>query len=147
LSKSEEPKFWENGIQFECQGSGKCCSSHGEYGYVYMTKADRKRMAEHLNLKTKEFTNKFCRKTDGYHHLKLMKDSDACLFLENKQCSVYEGRPTQCRTWPFWPEVMNAKTWRKEVADFCPGVGKGKVHSKKEIESALKEQIDSENND
>lgn len=146
MSEPKDQTWWKDGIQFECQGSGKCCSSHGEYGYVYMTKDDRKRMAEHLNLNTKEFTNKFCRKTDGHHHLKLMKDSEACLFLEGKQCSVYEGRPTQCRTWPFWPEVMDAKVWNKEVASFCPGVGKGKEYSKAEIKAQLQLQTDSEDN-
>ncbi len=144
MSEEKNKDWWHKGIRFECQGSGKCCSSHGEYGYVYMTLDDRKRMAYHLKLNTKEFTNKFCRKTDGYHHLKLMKDSEACLFLEGKQCSVYEGRPSQCRTWPFWPEVMNAKTWNDEVASFCPGVGKGKLHSKDEIEAALAEHSDAE---
>jgi Fe-S-cluster containining protein len=60
------------------------------------------------------------------------------MFLKNKQCSVYEARPNQCRTWPFWPEVMNAKSWKKDVADFCPGVGKGPVIPAKEIERQLK---------
>jgi len=52
-----------------------------------------------------------------------------CRFLDpvtKKRCLVYEARPAQCRTWPFWPENMNARAWDREVVAFCPGVGKGR---------------------
>ena len=135
--------WWSSGVQFECQGSGRCCVSHGGYGYVYLTKEDRIRFAKALNMTTRQFTSKYCKKVDGIYQL-IDGDQGRCVFLEGKQCGVYEGRPTQCRTWPFWPEVMDVKVWKKEVTEFCPGVGKGKVWSKKHIEAALKEQTDSE---
>lgn len=136
--------FFKEGIQFECQGSGKCCVSHGEYGEVYMNLADRKRMAKVLGLKLAAFTEKYCRQVDGFWALKENPAGGDCIFLKKKQCSVYEGRPTQCRTWPFWPEVMNARTWKKEVATFCPGVGKGRVYTAEEIRLTVNEQILSE---
>lgn len=136
MTKTQNTKWWHSGIQFECQGSGRCCVSHGDYGYVYMTKSDRIRMAQALDLPTQEFTRKYCKKEEGLFHL-IEGEGGACAFLENKKCGVYEGRPTQCRTWPFWPDVMNAKTWNKEVKSFCPGVGKGKVWSREEIENQL----------
>lgn len=129
-------KWWDDGIRFQCQGSGQCCVSRGEFGFVYLTLEDRKRMAKVLKLSTASFTRQYCQKTDGVYHLKDGQGPD-CIFLKDKRCSVYEGRPVQCRTWPFWPEVMNAKTWKKEVAKFCPGVGKGRVHSASEIRSTL----------
>ncbi len=140
---SDNKEWWHEGIRFECQGSGRCCVSHGEYGYVYLSKQDRIRMAQHLNLTTRQFTKQYCEKEDGVYHL-IDGEKGHCQFLDNKQCQVYEGRPTQCRTWPFWPEVMDAKTWNKEVAAFCPGVGRGKVWSKKDISEQLKIQEDSE---
>jgi uncharacterized protein len=136
--------WWNDGLRFQCQGSGKCCLSRGEYGYVYMTLADRQRMAAHLGLKTRAFTIKYCKKTDGYFHLNGSASNPACLFLKDKQCGVYEGRPTQCRTWPFWPEVMKAKAWKKEVSSFCPGVGKGPVISGEDIARQLDIQKKSE---
>lgn len=136
--------FWENGIQFQCQGSGNCCVSRGGYGFVYMTLEDRRNMAKVLGLKTAEFTRKYCDKDDsGIWKLATPAEGD-CMFLKNRRCSVYEGRPTQCRTWPFWPETMNAKAWKGEVAAFCPGVGKGKIWSKQEVELQLKQQRRSE---
>lgn len=135
--------WWQDGIRFECQGSGQCCVSRDEYGYVYMTKEDRIRMAQSLDIPTPEFTKEYCIKEDGIYHLKDGQDG-RCLFLVDKKCGVYEGRPTQCRTWPFWPEVMNAKTWKKEVADYCPGVGKGRLWTAEEIEDQLSIQQKSE---
>lgn len=130
--------FWENGIRFECQGSGKCCTSRGSYGYVYLNLADRKRMAKHLKLDLATFTQKHCEMDEGHYFLK--DPSKDCRFLEGKRCGVYEGRPMQCRTWPFWPENMNAKTWTQEIATFCPGIGKGPVVSATEIRKQLSQR-------
>lgn len=130
-------------MRFECQGSGRCCVSRDGYGYVYLTKDDRVRMAQALNLGLREFTSTHCKKEDGIYHL-IDGEDGRCRFLNGKKCGVYEGRPVQCRTWPFWPEVMNAKVWREEIAAFCPGVGKGKLWSREEIQNQLNQQIISE---
>ncbi len=143
--KSTNPRpWWQNGIRFECQGSGNCCLSRGEYGFVFLTREDRKRMADHLKLPLRDFTKKFCDKKNGVFHLKEDPQRLDCLFLKGKQCGIYAARPTQCRTWPFWPEVMNAKVWSREVQPFCPGVGKGRLYSAEEIEKNLNEQRRSE---
>lgn len=136
--------FYKDGLQFECQGSGKCCTSHGEFGYVYLTPVDRKRFAGFLGISTREFTTKYCDRTYGIWHLKEDPNNPDCMFLKDKRCSVYEARPTQCRTWPFWPEVMNAKSWKEEVESFCPGVGKGKLWTASEIDQVIAEERRSE---
>jgi Fe-S-cluster containining protein len=137
--KVAKPEWWEQGVRFECQGSGRCCVSRGEFGFVYLTLEDRKRMGKLLKISTGEFTRRYTAKTDGVYHVKDAKGPD-CLFLKNNRCEVYEARPVQCRTWPFWPEVMGAKTWAKEVKAFCPGVGKGKTVSAQDIRATLAEQ-------
>jgi uncharacterized protein len=145
LPKPQPQEWWEKGVQFECQGSGKCCVSRGEYGFVYMTGKDRVRMAKVRGLKTKDFMEQFCEKTDGVWHLREDRKNGDCIFLEGgNRCGVYEGRPDQCRTWPFWPEVMNAKTWKKEVAAFCPGIGKGRTYTADEIRATIAKQAKSE---
>lgn len=143
--RTEEKKlWWQEGVQFECQGSGKCCTSHGEFGFVFLTLADRRKMAKFLKMSTPAFTRKYCEKHGGVWHLIEKKDQPDCMFLKNKRCSIYEARPMQCRTWPFWPEVMGAKEWNTEVKSFCPGVGKGRVIPAEEIKVALKKQKASE---
>ena len=136
--------WWHKGVQFECQGSGQCCVSRGEYGYVFMTLQDRRNMAKLLGMKTAAFTRKHCDKLGPAYHLKEDPKRIECQFLDKNRCKVYHARPTQCRTWPFWPEVMNAKTWKKEVASYCPGVGKGPIRSREEIEKQMKLQQASE---
>lgn len=133
----DQKDFWKDGIRFECQDTGKCCTSRGSYGYVYLTLNDRRRMAEHLGMSTWAFTRSHCERQGDYYHLK-NPDKD-CQFLDQKRCTVYEGRPAQCRTWPFWPENMNPKTWSKEVASFCPGVGKGKLYTESEIKALMRQ--------
>ena len=131
-------KWYSDGIQFECQGSGQCCVSHGEYGFVYVTQKDRRAMAKLRGLPTREFTKQFCVKEEGVFRL-IDGADNACVFLKNKRCTVYSARPAQCKTWPFWPETMTPKAWARDVAAFCPGVGKGRIWPKTEIDANVEE--------
>jgi Fe-S-cluster containining protein len=128
-------RFYKEGIRFECQGEGKCCVTRGRYGYVYLSFSDRKRLAAHFRMSTTDFTAAFTRKVDGLYELRYTgKD---CPFLQDSRCRVYEARPWQCRTWPFWPENMNSIVWQKEVASWCPGAGKGRLYTAEEIDDIL----------
>lgn len=131
-------EIFSGGIRFECQSSGKCCTSRGSYGYVYLAPKDRKRFAEYFKIGVSEFVREFCEKDDGYTYLK--NPGADCRFLDGKRCGVYDARPEQCRTWPFWPENMNAKGWSKEVASFCPGIGKGKLYTPEAIQLILNQK-------
>jgi Fe-S-cluster containining protein len=144
MSQQNKKEWWSEGLRFQCQGSGNCCTSHGEYGFVYLTPEDRQRMADELGMSLAAFTKKHCERTNGFFHLKEDGKNPDCLFLKDKRCSIYKARPIQCRTWPFWPDAMNAKTWKKEVVTFCPGVGKGPVIPASHIRKQLDEQIESE---
>ena len=135
----------KNGIKFSCQSSGNCCVSRGEHGYVYLSKKDLKKLSSHFNLEIKDFKKKYCSKTDGFIHLKeLKKNNGNCIFLNEKRCTVYKSRPIQCRTWPFWNENMNAKTWNNSISKNCPGIGKGKLIKKYQILKFLKQDDDNE---
>ena len=96
-----------------------------------------KRFANFFNIKKKDFIERNCVKEDGNIRLKEINLNGNCIYLKHKKCSVYAARPEQCRTWPFWPENMNTKKWKKEIINFCPGIGKGKFYSPKEINKIL----------
>lgn len=136
--------WYQDGLKFECQGSGNCCVSRGQYGFVYLTKTDRQQMAHHLGISTLQFTKQYCAKTDGFFHLKDNGKNPECLFLKENRCSIYRARPTQCRTWPFWPETLTAKAWKTEVLAFCPGANKGRLYSAQEIKKHRDQQMRSE---
>jgi Fe-S-cluster containining protein len=41
----------------------------------------------------------------------------SCIFLDTgtNQCRIYEARPTQCRTYPFWPSIVaSVQDWNDE---------------------------------
>ena len=101
---------------------------------------DRRRMAKALGVSASAFTRRYCAKTKGWWHLR--SEGRDCLFLDGTRCAVYDGRPKQCRTWPFWPEHMDAKTWSREIESFCPGVGKGRLYKKNEILERLRQHED-----
>ncbi len=129
-------------IRFECQGSAKCCVSRDSYGYVYLSDNDIIRFSKYFKLSIKKFKDIYCQITDGLIHLIEKTDLKGnCIFLKDKKCSVYKGRPSQCRTWPFWNENMNSKVWNEDISKNCPGVGKGKVVTVKKIEEFLKEDF------
>lgn len=132
---SKGKQFYKEGLRFECQGDGKCCVTRDRYGYVYLSFSDRRRLAAHLKLSLTVFTAAYTKKVDGLYELQYTgKD---CPFLQENRCRVYEARPWQCRTWPFWPENMDTTVWDKEVLSWCPGAGKGRLYTADEIEKIL----------
>lgn len=133
-------KFYHQGLRFQCKGDGRCCLSRGRYGYVYLSFNDRRRLAERFNMTTSAFTAGYAKKEDGLYHL-IYPDKD-CPFLSDKRCSVYDARPRQCRTWPFWPENMNKTVWEREVLPWCPGAGNGRLYTAQEIEEILANRKD-----
>lgn len=138
-------KWYSKGLKFSCKGSGKCCTSRGDYGFVYMSLVDRQNMAKHFGLKTTEFTIKYCDNIEGVFYLKNHADEPDCIFLTDNKCEVYKARPTQCATWPFWPENLKSKrNWQKEVVGYCPGADQGKLHSEKFISDSVEKQKQSE---
>ena len=99
--------------------------SRGAHGFVYLTLEDRRRLARALGVPTRQFTRQHCVKTDGLFHL--LDDGPDCRFLNGRRCAVYDARPTQCRTWPFWPENLSSRrAWVsvKRVTP-CPGMDSG----------------------
>ena len=133
---------YKEGIRFECQGSGKCCVSRESYGFVYLSDNDLKRFSNYFKLSIKKFKEEYCQITDGFVHLIEKTELNGnCIFLKDKKCSVYTCRPSQCRTWPFWNENMNAKVWNKNISINCPGIGKGKIIKYKIIKKLLKEDL------
>jgi Fe-S-cluster containining protein len=66
-----------------------------------------------------------------------------CIFLRQgngfKECMIYPVRPSQCRSWPFWPgNLVNPDGW-DTAAKKCPGINRGEVYSSERIQ-AIKKQ-------
>jgi len=133
------PKSWySKGLRFECTQCGNCCRNHGDYTYVYLIEKEVERMAHHLGLSQKRFLEDFCTEEEGWVSLRM--DAEACPFLqEDNRCGVYEVRPKQCATWPFWDENLKRATWEGPVKKCCPGIGQGPVTPAAEVERIARE--------
>lgn len=83
---------------------GKCCT--GRSGYVWVDENEIKSLAKYLNLSLNEFKLKYLDKYADEYSLteKTYKNGYKCVFFdeENLNCSIYECRPNQCKTFPFW---------------------------------------------
>jgi uncharacterized protein len=109
-------------LRFECQpGCTECCR---QKGFVYLTDADLPRMAEFLELTVQQFERKYVYRTKNRMRLRVPRDVN-CYFLLEGGCSIHPAKPTQCRIFPYWPELLESRReWRK-TARYCPGIGKG----------------------
>ncbi|MDA8411183.1 MAG: YkgJ family cysteine cluster protein [Treponema sp.] len=133
-----DESFWENGLNFECTRCSRCCT--GEPGYVFLAVGDLRRLMTALDLDFRALISRYCRFVDmGEHHaLSLRERSDhSCVFWGSSGCSVYDARPIQCSTYPFWSSILaSPATWTEE-AEYCPGIKNGKRHGGSEIAEAL----------
>ena len=73
-----------------------------------------------------EFERRYVYRTR--HLLRLRTPRHAqCHFLREGGCSIHPVKPTQCRIFPFWPELVDdKKEWRRTAA-WCPGIGQGEL--------------------
>lgn len=79
-------------------------------------------MALFLKISVSDFAKRYLRKVDGRFSLVELKVSHDCIFLRDKKCLVYGARPTQCRTFPFWPENLSSAQMWESLKDRCEGI-------------------------
>ena len=53
------------------------------------------------------------------------------------RCAIYDARPLMCRTWPFWPRLIESEAAWNEAARHCPGMNEGKLWTAGEIAAEL----------
>lgn len=115
----EEPWF-SKGLRFKCTGCGKCCT--GTPGYVFLSESDLKRLAEHFQLTPQEFIQQYTRFEEDRLALIDQPGTGDCVFLKGKQCSVYNARPQQCQTFPWWLHNLRTPEDWQEAAQRCEGI-------------------------
>lgn len=133
---SEEP-WYKDGLKFTCSGCGDCCT--GAPGYVWVNKQETQAIADFLKMDFEEFREMYARKIGIRYSLKEFPNGD-CVFFDNEKrtCNVYEARPRQCKTWPFWDSNLKTKEDWEQTCEECPGSGKGKLHQLEHIEQQRK---------
>ncbi len=128
---SRDAQADDDGLRFSCTLCGNCCS--GPEGYISFTPDEALAIAKRLGVTLEYFMDHYTHRTSAGQSF-IEKDSDFgkdCFFLDRETvpgkavCGIYEDRPMQCRTWPFWPHVVSTEhAWRK-AATGCPGIDRG----------------------
>jgi len=118
--------FFDKGIRFACLQCGACCT--GNSGIVYIDSDQINLIARHLNLTPTELIA--TRLTAFQAGFTARENSHgACVFYHNG-CSIYPVRPLQCRSFPFWFNLLRSEKSWQTVRDHCPGIGRGRRYDK-----------------
>lgn len=111
-------------FRWSCTACGKCCRGPG---VVYFTAEDLKNIRAALKLsgaKWDRLQKRLIQKRKN--GLFLHHTARACALLgKDGKCTVYEVRPLQCRTFPFWTSSFESRESYEWLKDFCTGVKKG----------------------
>lgn len=129
----------EGGLRFKCTMCGNCCT--GPEGYVLVTDAEISALAKRLGMTDPEFFDRYTHMTPPGRSL-IEKETEYgrdCIFLDREKipgkavCGVYEDRPSQCRTWPFWKSVLASRRAWDLSKRRCPGMGQGPLYTPVQI--------------
>lgn len=113
-SKSPPP------FHFSCQRSGNCCRVGT--GHVWIDHSDLASYAELTETTVEAFVG--LNVVQVGERLSLRERADGrCILLDgHNRCSIYEQRPDQCRSFPYWPELLSNPIALKRAAQYCPGI-------------------------
>ncbi|MCP4007560.1 MAG: YkgJ family cysteine cluster protein [bacterium] len=142
---AQADKVPAEGLRFECTQCGECCTARGEYAYVYLNAEEVERLADFTGVSIPVFKReRTFRDEEGWRQLRF--EGDRCFFLdsETNACSVYEARPIQCRTFPFWNSMIDRGNWSEDALRLCEGLGRGRLYSVEEIHKRMVEMDESE---
>ena len=126
------PEPWyADGLHFTCTQCGNSCT--GPAGYVWFDADEGRAIAAQLGVDEKTFYARYAKKLYGRWSLsEIARDNGDhdCVFLTDlgdgkRGCAIYQDRPTQCRTWPFWPENLKSPAAYRRAGRRCPGMTRG----------------------
>jgi hypothetical protein len=100
---------------------GRCCRGTG--GYVWVSWAELEAMAVARGMNAGLFAKEYARRVQGKLSLqeRVINGEHFCCFFDRIACccTIYDNRPEQCRTFPFWERYQEDC---RELLRECPGI-------------------------
>lgn len=116
MAASLEPAVWK---EVECLSCANCCKTMTPT----FTPADIKRIAAHLQMTPKEFTDKWLLK-EKRGAKDWINKTQPCQFLnlQDNKCSIYEVRPADCAGFPHLTKkkMVDYMHVHKQNVEYCP---------------------------
>jgi len=128
--------WYEDGLEFSCTGCSKCCQVDGD---VWLAPEEISNIIDYLAVSDDggsndlssidSFRKKYVRAEIGpsssdsdsdidesQSWMCLKRKKGSCVFLDSSgQCGIYDVRPVQCHTYPFWPSLLeDVEDWEDE---------------------------------
>ena len=121
-----KPFFEAQPLRFECTRCGRCCVAGGGY-YVFLSEHEAEEVRAHLGLSRRWFRRRYLSRLPDGDLVASWHDDGRCVFLNDRgECNIYPVRPVQCRTYPFWSEIVTRQQdWQRESRR-CEGINRGK---------------------
>jgi hypothetical protein len=92
---------------------------------VYLAESDLARAAAFLQMTPAAFERQYVYRTRHRMRLRMPRHS-LCPFLRPDGCEIiHPAKPTQCRIFPFSPELLESRREWNRTARWCPGIGQG----------------------
>ncbi|MDP6439913.1 MAG: YkgJ family cysteine cluster protein [Candidatus Brocadiia bacterium] len=130
-TKTSAP-WYAGGLRFTCTRCGQCCG--GAPGYVWLEEDEISRIADYLKIGEDDLRERHCRRIFTRVSLREQHNYD-CIYFTPAGCRIYHARPSQCYTFPFWPDnIQTTESW-EAVKARCPGAGTGRLYTRAEIEA------------
>ena len=100
---------------------------HRGPGYVWVNASEIETLAASVGISVEEFQRRYVRRVGIRQSLIEFANGD-CVFFDNasRKCRVYDARPQQCRTWPFWASNLATPEAWEGIAERCPGCNRGR---------------------
>lgn len=136
-----DKKFYSDGLKFKCQQCSYCCRH--EPGYIFFTHDELEKMSDYLSITKSNFIRKYTKIVDlgiTSRYTIVEKPNNDCIFWEKSGCVIYEVRPFQCKSYPFWSSIVEEEKFWQEESKTCPGMNKGEVVDSSKIEKLLKQR-------
>jgi hypothetical protein len=132
---NEDQPWYHAGLRFACTRCGHCCT--GAPGFVWVNDDEIRAIADLLGESVEAMTAVHTRVAHRGRSLRERVNGDCVFYDKAAGCTIYEARPAQCRTWPFWESnVRTASTWQR-TCEICPGAGQGDLIAPEEITRRL----------